>query len=209
MPITVTPDNFVRAESDLYYGNIAKDDGFGKFNHFRDLGSLDHQLVVRQNRDTLYSAAVFDLEAGPVTVTLPDAGERFFSMQVITEDHYVPQVIYAAGSHKFTRDAIDARYVTLASRILVDPTDPGDLAAVHALQDAVAVQQANAGSFEVPDWDPVSQKAVRDPLVTLFATLPDTKRMFGTKDGVDLVRHLIGSAGHGAAIPRRRRCICR
>jgi hypothetical protein len=67
VPITVTPDNFVRAESDLYFGNIAKDDGFGKFKHFRDFGPLDHQLVVRQNRDTLYSAAVFDLEAGPVT----------------------------------------------------------------------------------------------------------------------------------------------
>jgi hypothetical protein len=26
------------------------------------------------NRDTLYSAAVFDLDAGPVTITLPDAG---------------------------------------------------------------------------------------------------------------------------------------
>jgi hypothetical protein len=40
------------------------------------------------NRDTLYSLSVFDLDAGPVTVALPDAGQRFMSMQVIDEDHY-------------------------------------------------------------------------------------------------------------------------
>jgi hypothetical protein len=34
----------------------------------------------------IYSAAVFDLDAGPVTITLPVAGNRFMSMQVINED---------------------------------------------------------------------------------------------------------------------------
>jgi len=102
VPIHVSPDNFIRAESDLYFSHIAVDDhGFGAYSHHRDLGSLDHQLVVRQNRDTLYSPGVFDLDAGPVTVTLPDAGDRFLSLQVITEDHYVPEVIYTPGSHTF------------------------------------------------------------------------------------------------------------
>lgn len=31
---------------------------------------------------------MFDLDAGPVTVTLPDAGKRYMAMQVIDEDHY-------------------------------------------------------------------------------------------------------------------------
>ena len=30
-PIAVTPDNFVRAESDLYFSGVVKDGGFGKF----------------------------------------------------------------------------------------------------------------------------------------------------------------------------------
>ena len=38
--------------------------------------------MIRLNRDTLYSSAVFDLDAGPVTITLPDAGKRFMSMLV-------------------------------------------------------------------------------------------------------------------------------
>src|SRR3712207_334876 len=66
--VPVTPDNFVRAESDLYFGNIVKDGGFGKFVHRREPAAIDNQTVIRLNRDTLYSAAVFDLDAGPVTI---------------------------------------------------------------------------------------------------------------------------------------------
>lgn len=154
MPIHVSPDNFIRAESDLYFGNVVKNGGIGRFFHFRDLGSLENQLVVRQNRDTLYSAGVFDLDTGPVTVTLPDAGGRFMSLQVITEDHYVPEVIYTSGSHSFTRNDIGTRYVMLAVRTLVDPNDPADLDVVHALQDAVTVQQDGPGNFETPTGIP-------------------------------------------------------
>ena len=203
MPIHVSPDNFIRAETDMYFGNIAGTGGLGRFVHFRELSPLDNQLVVRQNRDTLYSPVLFDLEAGPVTVTLPDAGDRFMSMQVITEDHYVPEVIYTAGSHTFTGEDIGTRYVALPLRILVNPNDPADLDAVHALQDAVTVQQDSPGSFEIPDWDPVSQKQVRDALIALFATLPDSKGMFGPEGEVDPVRRLIGAAAAWGGNPEK------
>ena len=190
----VSADNFTRAESDLYFGNVVKDGGFGKFNHIRELTPMDKQLVVRSNRDTLYSAGVFDLDAGPVTISLPDPGGRFMSMQVITEDHYVPAVFYGQGEHTLTRDEIGTRYVMVAIRILVNPNDDADLGQVHALQDAIAVHQADIGSFDIPKWDPVSQKTVRDALIQLSATLPDSKGMFGTKSDTDPVRRLIGSA---------------
>jgi hypothetical protein len=192
--VLVSPDNFVRAETDLYFGNAVRDGGFGKFIHIRELMPLDRQLVVRSNRDTLYSTGVFDLDAGPVTITLPDAGGRFMSMQVITEDHYAPAVFYGHGEHTLDRGGLETRYVMAALRILVDPSDEADLAIVHALQDAVAVRQADTGGFDIPKWDPVSQKAVRDALVQLGATVPDSKAMFGPKNAVDPVRHLIGSA---------------
>jgi hypothetical protein len=203
VPVRVSPDNFIRAESDLYFGHVVNDGGFGKFHHMRELSPLDHQLVVRQNRDTLYSAAVFDLDAGPVTVTVPDAGGRFMSLQVITEDHYVPEVIYDPGSYTFARDDIGTRYVMTAVRALVDPNDPADLDAVHGLQDGSTAQQDSAGNFEIPDWDPVSQKQVRDALGALFATLPDSKGMFGTKEDTDPVRRLIGSAAAWGGNPEK------
>lgn len=202
-PVHVSPDNFIRAETDLYFGNIVGDGALGRFTHYRDFGPLDNQLVVRQNRDTLYSAGVFDLDAGPVTVTLPDAGARFRSLQVITQDHYVPTVIYTPGRHTFDRAGIGTRYVMLALRTLVDPNDPADMAAVHALQDGVVVDQAGAGRFEVPEWDPGSRKQVRDALVALFATLPDTRGMFGAVGEVDPVRRLIGAAAAWGGNPER------
>jgi hypothetical protein len=189
-----TVDNFIRAESDLYFSGIVKDGGFGKFNHRRELASLDNQIVIRLNRDTLYSSAVFDLDAGPVTISLPESGKRFMSMQVINEDHYVPEVVYGAGSHTLTKENVGTRYVAVAIRTLVDPTDPKDLQGVHALQDAIKVSQNSPGAFDVPSWDPASQKKVRDPLLALGSTLPDFKRAFGTKSEVDPVRHLIGTA---------------
>ena len=192
--VPVTAENFVRAESDVYFGNLVKDGGFGKLHHIRELTPIDHQIVIRQNRDTLYSAGVFDLDAGPVTITLPDAGTRFMSMQVITEDHYSPEVHYEAGSYTLDRKRIGTRYVLAAFRTLLDPTDPGDLAKVHALQDSIGVKQASPGAFEVPKWDPASQKRVRDALLVLGSTLPDSKQMFGTREQVTPLRHLIGSA---------------
>src|SRR3954469_14429514 len=82
-PVRVTVDNFPRAESDSYFGRFVKDGGFGKFHHERELADIDHQTVIRLNRDTLYSFGVFDLDAGPVTVILSDAGERYMALQVI------------------------------------------------------------------------------------------------------------------------------
>lgn len=199
----VSPDNFARAESDLYFANAVKDGGFGKFFHNRELTPVDHQIVIRQNRDTLYSAAVFDLDGGPVTITLPDSAGRFMSLQVISEDHYTTNVAYAPAEVTFSRDSVDTRYAIAAVRTLVDPDDPADLDAVHALQDAIGVSQAEPGFFEIPQWDPVSQKTVRDALTTLSTTLTDTKAMFGHKYDVEPVRHLIGSAFAWGGNPER------
>jgi hypothetical protein len=202
--VPVTPDNFVRAESDRYLGNLAKEGGVGKLFHRREPAAIDNQTVIRLNRDTLYSSGVFDLDAGPVTITLPDAGKRFMSMQVIDEDEYTAEVDYGAGAHTLTKEKIGTRYVVAAVRVLVDPNDPKDLEVVHALQDAIKVDQPGGpGKFEVPNWDQASQKTVRDGLLILAATLPDTKGMFGPRGGVDPVRHLIGAASAWGGNPEK------
>lgn len=193
--VPVTVDTFIRAESHLYFSAIAlKDGGFGKFDHMRDVTPVDQQTGVRQNRDTLYSVAVIDLDAGPATITLPDAGRRFVSLQLINEDEYSPPTIYTAGPHRITRQEIGSRYVLAGVRTFVNPADPKDLATARALQDALKIEQANPGTFEVPRWDPVSQKKVRDALLVLASTTADTTRAFGTKAEVDPIQHLIGAA---------------
>lgn len=201
--IPVTADNFLRAESDLYFGRVVERGGLGKFEHSREPTPIDQQTVIRMNRDTLYSSGVFDLEAGPVTVTLPDAGARFMSMQVIDEDEFVPAVVYGPGQHTYSKDSVGTRYVMLAIRTLVDPDNLQDLQVAHQLQDAIQVSQPGQGRFEVPNWDPSSQKTVRQSLLTLGSTIRDSKRAFGPRDDVDPVRHLIGAAAGWGGNPAR------
>jgi hypothetical protein len=192
--IPVTADNFIRAESDTYMAASAKEAGsVGKLRHRREPASIDNQTVIRLNRDTLYTSGVFDLDAGLVTITLPDAGTRFMSMQTISQDHYATTV-YGAGPHSIDKNRVGTRYVLVGIRTLVDPGNPQDVGKVHALQDAIKVDQSGAGRLELPNWDQASQKKVRDALLVLGSTIPDFRKAFGTKEQVDPVRHLIGTA---------------
>ncbi|MEJ8856260.1 DUF1254 domain-containing protein [Variovorax robiniae] len=193
--VPVTVDNFVRAESDTYVAALTKQGGgLGKLLHRREPASIDHQTVIRLNRDTFYSSGTFDLDAGPVTITMPDSGARYMALQVINEDHYTPNVYYGAGTYTLTRENVGTRYVVAAIRTLVDPNDPQDIQKVHGLQDAIKVSQKAPGTLELPNWDPVSQKKVRDALLVLATTIPDFKGAFGTKEQVDPVRRLVGAA---------------
>jgi hypothetical protein len=192
--VLVSPDNFVRAVTDQEFTNVVNENGFGRFFHMRELTPIDRQMVVRSNRDTLYSAAVFDLQAAPVTLTLPDPGHRYMSAQVINQDEYVTDMFYGGGEHALDEKHVGTRYAMVIVRILADPNDPADMATAHRLQDAITVSQDNTGSFDVPRWDPVSQKKVTDALLELAQTIPDTRGMFGTETDTDPVRHLIGAA---------------
>jgi hypothetical protein len=202
--VPVTVENFIRAESDLYMSAVAlKEEGFGKFEHKRELSPIDNQNVIRQNRDTLYSAAVFDLDAGPVTFTLPNPGKRFMSLQVINQDMYSPPAIYAPVKRTYTRKDVGTRYMLVGVRTLVDPNDPADMKQGHTLQDALKVEQKTPGKFEVPKWDPVSQKKVREALIVLATTLTDTSRAFGLKNEVDPIQHLVSAAATWGGNPRK------
>lgn len=201
MPVSV--DNFARAETDYYFGERVKPVGIGKLGHRRDLASIDNQVVVRINRDTLYSSGVFDLDAAPVTITLPEAGKRYMSMQIISQDHYTTHVFHGTGAHTLTRQNVGTRYAYVLVRTFVDPSSADDLKQVRALQDAIQVSQKEPGKFEVPQWDAAGRKKVRDALLVLASTVPDAKRTFGPKAEVDPVRHLIGTASGWAGLPEK------
>ena len=201
--VPVTPDNFNRAETDFCFGFFVQGGALGKFYHDREFSPVDDkQPGVQTNRDTLYSTAIFDLDAGPATITLPDSGSRFMSFIVIDEDQYANAVYYGGGSHTLSKLEIGTRYVFAAVRIFADPANPKDLDEVHTLQDAIKIDQPGGpGAWEVPNWDPISQNKVREALLLLSDTLTDTKRSFGTRGEVDPVRHLISTAAAFAGNP--------
>lgn len=189
--VPVTVGKFVRAETDFYF----KSREFGKLKHDRAMADIDKQSVVRMNRDTLYSSGVFDLDAAPVTVTLPEAGKRFQSMQVISQDHYTIEVVYGPGRFSYTRDKVGTRYLLLLVRTLANPENADDMKVAHATQDKILVEQARAGQFEIPAWDQVSQARVRDAVSALAPLREgDSGAMFGTSSEVDPIAHLVGTA---------------
>ena len=191
----VTVKNFQRAESDTYFKRYVNNGAFGKFFHDRKLTSIDDQKIVRMNRDTLYSGAIIDLEASPVTITLPDTGNRFMSMQIITEEHYSPTVVYAPGTYTYDKNSTGTRYIAVAIRTFINANDPADIKIANALQDKIELKQSNIGNFEIPDWDKESQKKVRSYLAGLqsMGGCKGFVRM-GLKKDVDAVCHLLATA---------------
>jgi len=204
-PVPVTADNFNRAESHMYFsGTLKRAGGLGRFNHRRQLPPLDQQGVIRANRDTLYSEALFDLDAGPVTVTLPDPADRFMSMIVLDEEQYALETVYGPGTFTYTKEKVGTRYVLLGIRTFVNPKDKSDLEKLHDLQDAITVKQKATGTVEFPNWDPVSQKKVREALMAVSNTLPDLRYAAGpNRTAVDPVRRIAAAASGWGLNPDR------
>lgn len=201
MSIHVNVDNFVRAETDRMFQDIQRDaGGTSRFRHNRTPAPIDEQTVVRLNRDTLYSFAVVDLASG-ATLTLPDAAGRYMSAMVVDNDHFVTTIIHDAGKHRLDGEQVGTRYAFVAVRTLVDPTDPDDVAAVAALQDQIVLDGDAGEAFASPDYDRASLDTTRSALLTLAAGLRGLDRMFGSREQVHPVRHLIGAAAGWGGLP--------
>ena len=70
-------------------GNFAEPiegDAFGppnQFHHVRKFADPEAKVVIRTNVDTLYSAAVLDLQAEPMVLTVP-ATDRYFMLPMLS-----------------------------------------------------------------------------------------------------------------------------
>jgi hypothetical protein len=201
MAVHVNVDNFRAAETArMCDGFVQMAGGVNAWAHFRAPTPVEHQPVIRMNRDTLYSIAVVDLSEG-ATVSLPDAGDRYVSAMVVNAEHYINQVLHAPGPHELTVATHGSRFVAVAVRIFTDPNDPADVAAVNTLQDQLVIEAGAAGPYEHPDFDETSLTATHDALLALGAGLQGSGRMFGTTDHVEPTRHLIGTALGWGGLP--------
>jgi hypothetical protein len=189
----VTVDNFVRAETDLTLKRYVAQGGFGNIVHIRQPVSIDKQDVIRMNRDTLYSFGVFDLTT-PVTISKPDPDGRFQSMLVINQDHSMQPAECGAGEFTLTREKFGTRYVVVIFRTFMDPASTNDVRLANDLQDNIKVTQENVGAFEIPDWDLASLKTIRDAINVLALTKKNAGGMFGNKEKLNPINHLLGTA---------------
>ena len=194
-PVKVNAFNFLQAETDTYMFKTIERNGIGVLGHNRTPTTVDDQPVVRMNMDTLYSSGVFDLDAGPVTVTLPQGDGRYMAVLVLSEDHYA-QAVFHDGTHFVTKDDVGTRYAFLAVRLFIDPNNPADIEAAHALQDAIVMSQPAKGSWQAPDWDTATLDQTRNALLSLGSLGFDgAGPRMGKRGEVDQVAHLVATAG--------------
>jgi hypothetical protein len=199
----VTVENFIRAETDRMFSVLqAQAGGVNRLRHNRAPTPIDDQPVIRMNRDTLYSAAIVDVSEG-ATVTVPDGGDRYVSVMVVNQDHYINRILHDAGRHALTVEEFDTPWLCVAVRILVDPGDRNDLATVNALQDQLAIHANASRPFEMPDYDKDSFDATRDAVLELGKHVGGFDHVFGAKREVDPVRHLIVTAAGWGGLPDR------
>jgi hypothetical protein len=193
----VTPDTYIRAESDRQFGVVANmAGGVNRLFHFRRPTPLDQQNVVRMNRDTLYSMGVVDTSGG-ATITVPELPEgRYVSVYLADNDHYCPFVIYTAGTHELPTDT---KYLGIGVRIQVfDPADADEVALVNRLQDQFVVK-ANSGD-PLPEfhWDMASLEALTARYEKESAQYGSWAGMMGPRGKVDeKTRHIAAAAAWG------------
>jgi hypothetical protein len=201
MATTVNVENFVRAETDRMFASLQTEaGGVNVLKHNRTPTPIERQPVIRMNRDTLYSLAIVDISEG-ATVTIPDGGDRYASVMVVNQDHYINRVFHQPGEHELSVDEFDTPWVAVGIRVLVDPADPADVAAVSSLQDRFAVEAKSAKPFTMPDYDTESFDATRKAVLELAKHSGGFDHGFGAKGDVDPVRHLLGTAAGWGGLP--------
>ena len=199
--IRVDLDNFVRAETDRMFAAMAGTAGVNRWGHIRQPTPIDRQTVIRMNRDTLYGSALVDV-AGGATFTVPDAGGRYLSVAVVDEDHFVERIVHEPGTYDISPADVATPYVLLLARVLVDPGDADDLAAVHAVQDGFGVTAGSAEPFVMPDYDGDSFDRCRRAVLRL-GEFADFSKAFGARGEVQPVHHLVGTATGWGGLPQR------
>lgn len=195
--ILVTPETYIRAESDRQFGEVVKmAGGVNRFFHFRRPTPLDLQNVVRMNRDTLYSMAVVDTSQGATITVPPLPPGRYASVYLVDNDHYCPGVIYTSGTHALPRDT---KYLGIGLRLQVfNPADPEEIALVNQLQDQFQLQAGSADPLPPLAWDRASLQALTSRYEQEAATFTSYKGQMGPRGTVDeATRHLAAAAAWG------------
>ena len=196
----VTIHNYVRAETDLQMRTYVENmDAFGKFAHVREAYDVTSKDTVRPNRDTIYSWSVFDVTS-PLTIGLPDPGERYQSLMAVSQDHSI-WTEYGPKDVVFDEETVGTRYVLLLIRTFLDPNDEEDVKAAHALQDAITIKQADKGTFEDPGWKKEEVEAMREKINVVAAALPPSGTCFGRKEELDPIYWLLCAAYGWGGLP--------
>lgn len=195
----VTRDNFVVAETDMYFTKHSAEHAVNTFRHSREYSTIESQVVIRENQDCLYSHAVVDVSEG-VTLTNPD-WDRYSIIQVIDENEYTIDVIYPGESKTITKDMLTmGTHVWLNTRTEVLPETEEGYAAAHKHQDSYIIDAKSAKPYQSKGFEKESLDAVRHSLLLESPKILSWKS-FGMPEDVDQEMFTIAAAGGWAGLP--------
>lgn len=124
------------------------------FGHMRNLADHTARGVTTPNNDTLYSSAQLDLSAGPVSITLPAAGERYLSLALMDAytNNFAVLGTRTTGPDGGTFTLVGPREAAEGANVVRSPTNhvwalarilvdgPHDLEAARAVQAGISMQ---------------------------------------------------------------------
>ncbi|MFT4670674.1 MAG: hypothetical protein ACI945_000006 [Pseudohongiellaceae bacterium] len=202
-PLTeVTAFNYVRAKTAIQFDSYLARAGsqLNTFSHGRKVVGIDARSSKRLNRDTLYSVAIVDISQG-ASVILPDAGDRYMSVQVVNEDGFTNNLFHGGGRHKLSLKEFHTDYVWLLVRTLVVDSVPDDLQAAHKLQDQIVIVSGSKTTYIHAQYDSVSMAAITELLLELGKGISDNSKAAGTREQVDPIKQLLLSAYGFGTLP--------
>ena len=180
----MTPRDYIQAESRAFMADFMGRVGVNNFFHFQGLSSAEDTWVVSPNNDTIYSLATVNARDG-FTLALPEVGDRFLAIQIITENHMTPFYLYGGGTRTFSADDFDTNYVVVGIRIGTDGTAQDVAHVVNDLQPQYAIEGAeDIDDLPRPDLDVM--QAIRAAMMVEYSKLTDTfDTMKASTDEVD------------------------
>jgi hypothetical protein len=155
----VTKENYVQAETDLYLYEQQEKSPVNTFEH-ADMVTQENQVIIRSNRDVVYSRAIVDISEG-VTFSIPKR-DAFQVIHVIDENHLTHRVIRAGETVTMgTDDVTGGTHVYLLCRTQI--TD--DLEETKAAQKAMKIEAKSSKAYVPKGFKKKDVEAMRKKLV--------------------------------------------
>ncbi len=200
---SVNYTNFATVETDLSMHRILKaTGGINKWGHIRKPTPIENQQIIRMNRDTLYSLAIVDVSQGAI-ISVPNDEKRYISMAVINTDGYTNMVKIGGGEYELNKENVGTNHALVLMRIFIDSDNAQDVEAANKIQDSYKIVAKSQMPLPIIDWNMEEYKVVYKSLLALFKVAKNADDMFGSKQEVDYIHFLVGTAGGFGGLPSK------
>jgi hypothetical protein len=191
-PVIVTKENYPSVETSRQFEiQIKQAGGVNKLNRWNGIAKIDNQPIIRLNQDTVYTMGVVDVSEG-ATITLPETGDRFISVQFVDADHYIYPAKYGTGTYEFPQNT---DYIYAVIRIASETGSAEEDLDIAELQSKIVINAKSTKPFTAIKYDQASYDATHIYLLAEFATGKyDPKTMFNIKGVADEAARQVGTA---------------